>query len=184
MRPSSGRGLVAVVGEGFDGQVQCRAGGARRLVTDRRVAEVSPVCVRQAMQRLDDRGLRFLADSAIASAINLPASWYSRSGSDTAIVAVGASIQLRGPPGAGSAAPAHARVEGVEQPVAFESVEVEFRLVRRKSQGIGREFAADRIGLCAHEQVERRRSGSDSAPMPAASRSAKGTSILSNVQNS
>jgi hypothetical protein len=31
---------------------------------------------------------------------------------------------------------------------------VELRLVRRKSQGIGREFAADRVGLCTHEQVE------------------------------
>jgi hypothetical protein len=49
-----GAWLVAVAGEGFDGQIQCRAGVARGLVADRRVAEVSSLRMRQSMQCLDD----------------------------------------------------------------------------------------------------------------------------------
>ena len=54
-----GAGFVAVLGERFDSQGQRRPGGARRLVADRHVAEVSSVRVRQAVQRFDDRGSGF-----------------------------------------------------------------------------------------------------------------------------
>ena len=40
IRPSSGPGFVAVAGEGVDRQAQRRAGGAWRLVADRRVAKM------------------------------------------------------------------------------------------------------------------------------------------------
>jgi hypothetical protein len=69
-------------------------------------------------------------------------------------VAIGAPVQLRGPARARAGSTAHPRIEGVEQAVAFEPVEVELRLVWREPEAIRGEFPAHRSRLCAHEQVE------------------------------
>ena len=59
-----------------------------------------------------------------------------------------------GLPAPGSAPSTDARIEGVEQPVAFEPVQVELCLVGREVEGIRRHFSADGVRLCAHEQVQ------------------------------
>ncbi|CKT41529.1 Uncharacterised protein [Mycobacterium tuberculosis] len=62
-------------------------------------------------------------------------------------VAAGPAIQLGGPPGAGAGPAGQARVLGIQQVFGSEPVQMEFRLVARDADGVGRLVSAHRHRL-------------------------------------